>query len=86
VLSSGGLGKSLQTTCRKRQSIMISQETQWKHQKIEKQKDGPARQHVYGVISFLYSLRQEFSRQSSHGDYLQNISEEEVVPQKVFLG
>jgi hypothetical protein len=28
VLSSGGLGKSLQTTCRKRQSIMISQETQ----------------------------------------------------------
>jgi hypothetical protein len=54
-------------------------------EKMKNKKDEPARQHVYDVISFLYSLRQDFSRQSSNGEYSQNISEE-VVPQKVLLG
>jgi hypothetical protein len=65
---------------------MISQEAQWEYGKSEKQKVEPARQDVYGVISFLYSLRQVFSRQSLYSDYSQNISEEEVAPQKILPG
>ena len=65
---------------------MISQEAQWEHGKSEKQKAEPARQDVYGVISFIYSLRQVFSRQSLYSDYSQNISEEEVAPQKILPG